>query len=89
MIKGKTATGFTFKIDQKAIQDMEFIELVAAARDDGLLLPEILKKLLGEEQKKALYDHIREEHGSVPVDAVTNEIMDIIATFNETPETKN
>ena len=89
MIKGKTTTGFTFKIDQKAVQDMEFIELVAAARDDGLLLPEILKKLLGEEQKKALYDHIRAEHGSVPVDAVTNEIMDILAAFNETPETKN
>ena len=89
MVKGKTSTGFAFKIDPDVVRDMEFIELVAAARNDGLLLPELITRLLGPEQKKQFYDHIRKGNGTVPVDAVADEFAEIVESLNENPETKN
>lgn len=89
MITGTTKTGFNFEIDPEKVNDMEFVELAAAAREDGLLLPKIITWVLGDEQKKALYAHVRDKHGAAKADVVGEEFTEIILSINGAAETKN
>lgn len=89
MVKGTTKTGFKFSIDPDAIKDMEFIELAAAAEENGLLLPKMIEKVLGTQQKKKLYDHVRNSKGRVMVDDINDEIKEIFDSLNTDNETKN
>lgn len=89
MITGTTKTGFDFEIDPEKVNDMEFVELAAAAREDGLLLPKIITWVLGDEQKKALYAHVRDKHGAAKADVVGEEFTEIILSINNAAETKN
>lgn len=89
MIKGTTQTGFKFSIDPDAVKDMEFIELAADAEENGLLLPKMIEHILGKEQKKKLYDHVRNSKGRVMVEDVSEEIKDIFNAISSEKETKN
>ena len=89
MITGTTKTGFEYTIDPEKVNDMEFVELAAAAREDGLLLPKIITWVLGDEQKKALYAHVRDKHGAAKADVVGEEFTEIILSINGAKETKN
>lgn len=80
MLKGKTKSGFKFEIDETIADDMELIEDIARADKDVSVFPGVLEKILGKDQKKALYDHLRDENGRVSIkDTVTafTEIMEI------------
>lgn len=77
-IKGMTSTGFSFEIDEEARDDMELLErLVDMSKGDLTALPDVLISLLGEKQKKALYDHCRGKSGRVSSKAVYAEIESI------------
>jgi len=89
MVKGKTETGFSFSIDPDVVRDMEFIELAAASKDDGLMLPALITRVLGEKQKKALYDHVRNKKGLVMVEDISTELEQILLAVNGDAETKN
>ena len=68
MKKGQLSNGFKYEIDETKMDDMEFLDALAEARDeDPVSVSIVIKKLLGKEQRKAFYDHIREEDGRVPV----------------------
>ena len=43
----------------------------------------LVSRILGAKQKKALYDHLRDASGRVPVDAVEREMEDIFAAFGQ------
>ena len=87
MISGKTKSGFEFEMDDQSLNDMELIEnLKAVDKGDITVLPEILNSLLGKEQKKKLYDHVRTEAGRVPMELVAAELNDI---FKASKEIKN
>lgn len=86
MIKGKTKSGFSYHIKETALDNMELIEIIAEVDDEPLLVPKLVKMLLGEEQKKKLYDHIRLDDGTVPSMALAEEIAEI---FNGSKKTKN
>jgi len=88
MISGRTESGFEFKIDPDLLDDMEFIDLLAEASENGLLLSKVLAFMLGEEQKKALYEHLRVQ-GKVSRSRVDEEAGEIIAFLNESDATKN
>lgn len=77
MRKGTTESGFKFEFDEKDWDDMEFIELMAAADENPLKYPALIERMLGKEQKSALYDHCRDKKGRVPTDAVRQEIDEI------------
>lgn len=81
MIKGKTASGFQFEIHDEAIDDMEIL--------DGLLeldagnirgIQTVIVRLLGAEQKAALYEHLRDKKTgrvrATDVMAAVKEILD-------------
>ena len=90
MVKGTTGTGFKFKVNEKMLQNVEFLEdFYKVQHGDGLGVFPILDKLLGEEQKKALYDHIRDKDGIVNVEDLTHQLEDIFSALTEATETKN
>lgn len=76
MIKGKTNSGFEFEIDENQLKNYEFVELVAEVDENELLMPKLLKLLLGK-QVETLKDHIRDENGIVPIEKMVTEIKDI------------
>ena len=91
MLKGKTATGFVFKIEDEARDDMEMLEnLTAISKGDISVLPETLEMFLGKEQKKKLYDHCRGKSGRVSSAKVMEEVKSIFDEIGKTDtEIKN
>lgn len=87
MRKGTTESGFTFEVDEEELNDMEFVELLADAQEDSLMFPRLIERMLGKDQKKALYDHIRNKKGRVPVDATIDIVTEILTLAGE--DTKN
>lgn len=89
MITGTTKTGFKFSVDPDAMRDMEVLELLADATEDGSKMPKFLTALLGATQRKALYDHVRNANGRVLFEAVEAETTDIFDALKGDGETKN
>lgn len=80
MIEGTTATGFNFRIEDEALNNFELLEFMADIEEKPQLMPKVVRMLLGEEQKNALYDHVRTERGTVPADKISAELSEILAT---------
>lgn len=84
MVTGKTASGFEFAIDPEAIDDFEVLEALAnVSKGEVLDLPFVVEKILGKEQKKRLYDHLRNKQGRVPVKQTSEEIVEIFKAAGE------
>lgn len=78
MIKGKTKSGFAYSIDEENV-DQEFLDALSEAEDGNpLKVSKALRQLLGDEQRKRLYDHLRNEKGRVPIKDVMEAFTDII-----------
>ena len=79
MLTGVTSSGFHFEIDEDNLDDIEVLEgLAKIDKGNPLALPDVIERILGTEQKKALYEHIRKEKGKVPTSTVNQELTDII-----------
>lgn len=77
-ITGKTANGFDYSVEENLKEDMELVDALTEMEEgNGLALSKVCLKLLGREQRKSLYDHLRNESGIVPVDAVGEALRDI------------
>lgn len=77
MYKGRTNSGFEFEVAETALDNMELIDLMAEVEDNPLLFSKAVTLLLGKKQKKALYDSLRREDGTVPVKAVSETVTEI------------
>lgn len=87
MIEGKTKSGFAYSIDEDNV-DQEFLDALSEAEDgDPLKVSKALRLLLGEEQRKKLYDYLRNDKGKVPIKDVMGAFADILA--NEGTGAKN
>ena len=80
MINGKTESGFAFQFEKDVMDDMELVESLADLDEDPLKLPKVIRMVLGEDQKKALYDHCRAENGRVPVEKASAEFVEILSS---------
>lgn len=89
MVKGETKSGFKFEIDPDEVNDIEFLERLGEAGEDVSKMPRIMKEILGEDQRKRMYDHIRNEKGKVPIDTAMDIFTEILTIANEARETKN
>lgn len=80
----KLANGFEVDIQQDVLDDMELIEAIAEA-DSGSVtaVPRLVELLMGKENKKRLYDHIRQQEGKVRVTQVSACIKDIFEQLGE------
>lgn len=83
MIKGKTAAGFAYEVDPEALNDMELLESMAEVDSNPLLLPKVIRSVLGDAQKAAFYDHYRNENGKVPVEVVSAAFVEILSANNQ------
>lgn len=86
MVKGKTSSGFEFEIDSNNLDNMEFLDALAQADANVLMLSKVCDMLLGAEQKAKAYDFLRVD-GRVPIQSVVELIAEIMNTAGE--ETKN
>lgn len=77
--KGVTKSGFEYQVDAELLNDMELLDAISDMENNFLNLSKVVRKVLGEEQRKALYDHVRDESGRVPVDAVSAEFVEILS----------
>lgn len=80
---GKTTTGFAFSVDKDCLDDYELFELLVKwEKGDVTVVPEAVRKLLGEEQRLALLEHCRDKSGKVRTSAIAEELRRIMATIN-------
>lgn len=86
MLKGKLENGFKFKIEEYKLDDIEMLELMSKADENPLIFPRVIDKLLGEEQKQALYETLRTDKGNVPIQAVSDAVAEM---FEKVGELKN
>jgi len=77
MLKGTTESGFRFEVEDETLNDYELFELISEVDGNPLLLPKLVKKLLGDEQKNNLINHVRGEDGRAPLDKISQEVMEI------------
>ena len=84
MIKGKTKTGFQFNIEKSVLNDYELLELFAEVDENPLLVPKLVKTILGEEQKNKLIEHVRDDNGKASVDKIAMELENILTNSAET-----
>ena len=83
MVNGVTKSGFHFSVDEKCMNDMELVDVLADnTMDDAFKMSMVVKKILPLEQRAALYDHVRVD-GRVPVDAVVAAVEDIFAALGK------
>lgn len=73
-----TSSGFVCEINEDALDDMEVIDSIVSI-DGGDIsgYPVLIRKVLGDDGKKKLYDHLRTPDGRVPREAFGAEISDI------------
>lgn len=86
MIRGTTRTGFAFEVQDAALDDYELVEtLNRLEAGEPQVITTVVDKLLGNEQKERLKDHVRVD-GRVSIGRIMDEIADI---FNQKGEIKN
>ena len=80
MLKGTTKSGFDYEVDESAFDDMEFIDALADVNSgrDGMQISTAIRKVFDEEQRKRLYDHVRDEKGRVPTLPTVQILTEII-----------
>lgn len=86
MIKGKISNGFEYSIDGEVLDDAELLETLTEVDETGSTRVAIiaLRAILGEEQKKALYEHLRNpETGRVPITKVMQSLEEILTDAGE------
>lgn len=86
MAKQKTKSGFEYELSKERLNNYELFELISEIEENPLVMPQVLKLLLGKEDTDRLKNHVRTKDGFVPVDKIENEITEI---FYSQSETKN
>ena len=84
-----TPSGFVCEIEEDCFDDMEYLEALMEikedARNQALYMPKLITMMIGEEGKKALYEHCRDEKGKVRISTVSEEFE---AIMNAAPASK-
>ena len=75
--------GFEYEVDENVLDDMELLDALAEAEENPLKISVVSRKVLGTEQRKRLYDHLRREDGTVPVEDASQAIIDILEDMGD------
>jgi len=89
MIKGKTKSGFDFKIDERIGTDWRIITAISLAENgndsEKIKGTTSLVHLMLADDENRFLEHIASKNdGFVPIKAVTDELVDILASLNAT-----
>lgn len=83
MVKVILEDDLEFDVNDEAMDDMEFVELLAAAEENTTALPKVLETALGVDGKKKLYEHVRKITGRATVAATAEEFSKILEKAGE------
>ena len=73
-----TATGFTVNVDEDAVHDIEFLEVLREVKKDPTALIDLSNMVLGEEGTKALKKHLKEVNGRARIEDFDVALRDIL-----------
>lgn len=76
-LTGVTKTGFPYSVLEKNLKNYELVEVLGELESNPLVLPKVLKLLLGKEQTDKLKDHVRDKDGIVDTEKISAELQDI------------
>lgn len=79
----RTESGFEWEFDADVMDDQELLEGLIDIDNNPSNYAKTIKIMLGEDGKKALYDHLRNEKGRVPATKVAHTIGEIIKLISE------
>lgn len=79
----RTASGFEFEIEDGVLDNMELLDAIAELEENPLKLTKVVKLLLGDETKERLYDHVRNDKGRVPAEALSKEVAEIFKLLED------
>lgn len=77
LIKGVTSTGFEYEIEKSRLSNYELLENLSELDNNPLILPKVLKLLLGSNVEK-LKNHVRGKDGFVNVETLMKETEEIL-----------
>ena len=80
----KTSTGLEIDIDQAACDDVELLDALYDLQKNSnpLAIAKVLRQLLTPEAKTALFDHVRNPEGRVPIEPLSAEVTEILGALN-------
>lgn len=73
-----TKSGFKTSLDPKVLDNMELVDALSQANEDGISIVKVANMLLGTDDKRRLYDHLRTDDGRVPMKPFMTEIEEIL-----------
>lgn len=77
-----TKSGFCVSIDMDVLDNMELLDALAELEENELATSKVAKMVLGADNKKRLYDHLRTDKGNVPVEAFYAELTEIMGELD-------
>lgn len=76
--------GQAVTVDERILNDMEFLDCLAEADNDNpAALSMLVQRLLGKDQKKRVYNALRDKDGFVPAPEMSAVVVEIISAFGE------
>ena len=83
-MKGKTKSGFEYKISKARLDNYELLEAIVELETIPLPISKVVIMLLGKEQTEKLKDHLRTKDGIVPAEKMSEEITEIFQSHSNT-----
>lgn len=81
MITAKTNDGFEIELDENFLDDAEMIEAMTRLGKDPSAFFVLRDRMLTPENKKRLYNHLRNEKGIVPMSALDKALNELLTSF--------
>lgn len=79
-----TKSGFTCYIDPGVLDSMELVDSLAEVnRGNSLEFSSVCLQILGDTERKRLYDHLRNDAGRVPLGDVDRELKEIMEALGD------
>ena len=81
----KLSDGFTLELADDIMNNMELVDALAEMTNDSdvLTVSKVSRLILGHDNRKLLYNHLRTEDGRVPVEKVSAAIKEIFAAYKD------
>lgn len=74
---GVTKSGFAYSIPKKNVNNYDLVEALGEVDTNPLLLPKVLRLLLGKEQVEKLKNHLRGADGIIDSEQMIAELEDV------------
>ncbi len=83
-MRGVTKSGFEFEVNDGIVNNMELVDALVEIQKGSMgAVSDLLNCIFSKEEKKCLYDHVRDESGRVPMDKCLAEATEIIQLAGE------